>query len=141
MNWLDICALEEINALGSRIISGPNKSLVLEYAGRDASAAPACGYASMHAEQRLDRLRHRQQPGQQRQRPERRRQQEQRQMAQDEQADGVAQITALYLLAGQAARLGGGFSLTSLGGLYRRSGWFAGLSLVLFFAVSGLPPF
>ncbi|MFJ3154322.1 2-oxoglutarate dehydrogenase E1 component, partial [Pseudomonas protegens] len=34
-----------------RIISGHNKSLVLEYAGRDASAAPACGYASMHAEQ------------------------------------------------------------------------------------------
>ena len=25
--------------------------LVLEYAGRDASAAPACGYASKHAEQ------------------------------------------------------------------------------------------
>ena len=34
-----------------RIISGHDKSLVLEYAGRDASAAPACGYASMHAEQ------------------------------------------------------------------------------------------
>ncbi len=34
-----------------RILSGHNKSLVLEYAGRDASAAPACGYASMHAEQ------------------------------------------------------------------------------------------
>lgn len=50
-------------------------------------------------------------------------------------------MTALYLLAGQAARLGGGFSLTVLGGLYRQSSWFAGLSLVLFFAVSGLPPF
>ena len=50
-------------------------------------------------------------------------------------------MTALYLVAGQAARLGGGFSLTVLGGLYRRSGWFAGLSLVLFFAISGLPPF
>ena len=50
-------------------------------------------------------------------------------------------MTALYLLAGEAARLGGSFSLVSLGGLYRRSGWFAGLSLVLFFAVSGLPPF
>ncbi len=50
-------------------------------------------------------------------------------------------MTALYLAAGQAARLGGGFSLTALGGLYRRSGWFAGLSLVLFFAISGLPPF
>jgi len=50
-------------------------------------------------------------------------------------------MTALYLLAGEAARLGGSFSLASLGGLYRRSGWFSGLSLVLFFAVSGLPPF
>lgn len=34
-----------------RILSRHNKDLVLEYAGRDASAAPACGYASMHAEQ------------------------------------------------------------------------------------------
>ncbi|MGV1763340.1 Na+/H+ antiporter subunit D [Agrobacterium rhizogenes] len=50
-------------------------------------------------------------------------------------------MTALYLLAGQAARLGGGFSLSALGGLYRQSGWFAGLSLVLFFAACGLPPF
>lgn len=50
-------------------------------------------------------------------------------------------MTALYLLSGQAARLGGGFSLHGLGGLYRQSGWFAGLSLVLFFAASGLPPF
>ncbi|MFT4183689.1 MAG: Na+/H+ antiporter subunit D [Rhizobium sp.] len=50
-------------------------------------------------------------------------------------------MTALYLLAGQVARLGGGFSLHGLGGLYRQSGWFAGLSLVLFFAASGLPPF
>ena len=30
---------------------GVHKALGLEYAGRDASAAPACGYASMHAEQ------------------------------------------------------------------------------------------
>ncbi len=50
-------------------------------------------------------------------------------------------MTALYLIAGQAAHLGGSFSLTVLGGLYRQSGWFAGLSLVLFFAISGLPPF
>ncbi|MBB4568306.1 Na+/H+ antiporter subunit D [Rhizobium leucaenae] len=50
-------------------------------------------------------------------------------------------MTALYLLAGQVAKLGGGFSLTTLGGLYRQSGWFAGLSLVLFFAACGLPPF
>ena len=39
-----------------RIISGHDKSLVLEYAGRDASAAPACGYASMHAEQQAKLL-------------------------------------------------------------------------------------
>lgn len=34
-----------------RIVGNHNKALFLEYAGRDASAAPACGYASMHAEQ------------------------------------------------------------------------------------------
>jgi len=34
-----------------RVATAHNKALVLEYAGRDASAAPACGYASMHAEQ------------------------------------------------------------------------------------------
>jgi 2-oxoglutarate dehydrogenase E1 component len=34
-----------------RVASGQKKSLFLEYAGRDGSAAPACGYASMHAEQ------------------------------------------------------------------------------------------
>ncbi|WP_028693892.1 2-oxoglutarate dehydrogenase E1 component [Pseudomonas cremoricolorata] len=34
-----------------RILGRHNASLVLEYAGRDASAAPACGYASKHAEQ------------------------------------------------------------------------------------------
>ncbi|MCO7594801.1 MULTISPECIES: 2-oxoglutarate dehydrogenase E1 component [Pseudomonas] len=34
-----------------RILTRHNKALVLEYAGREASAAPACGYASMHAEQ------------------------------------------------------------------------------------------
>ena len=39
-----------------RIIGGHDKSLVLEYAGRDASAAPACGYASMHAEQQAKLL-------------------------------------------------------------------------------------
>ncbi|MBB3454029.1 multicomponent Na+:H+ antiporter subunit D [Rhizobium sp. BK313] len=50
-------------------------------------------------------------------------------------------MTALYLLAGQAARLAGSFSLAALGGLYRQSGWFAGLSLMLFFAACGLPPF
>lgn len=39
-----------------RIIGGHDKTLVLEYAGRDASAAPACGYASMHAEQQAKLL-------------------------------------------------------------------------------------
>ncbi|EPJ89576.1 MULTISPECIES: 2-oxoglutarate dehydrogenase E1 component [Pseudomonas] len=34
-----------------RSVGNHNRNLVLEYAGRDASAAPACGYASMHAEQ------------------------------------------------------------------------------------------
>lgn len=34
-----------------RVASAHKKGLFLEYAGRDASASPACGYASMHAEQ------------------------------------------------------------------------------------------
>ncbi|HBX54873.1 MAG TPA: 2-oxoglutarate dehydrogenase E1 component [Pseudomonas sp.] len=34
-----------------RVATAHKKTLFLEYAGRDASAAPACGYASMHAEQ------------------------------------------------------------------------------------------
>lgn len=34
-----------------RVISAHDKALGLAYAGREASAAPACGYASMHAEQ------------------------------------------------------------------------------------------
>jgi multicomponent Na+:H+ antiporter subunit D len=50
-------------------------------------------------------------------------------------------MTALYLAAGHAARLGGGFSLTSLSGLYRQAPWFSALTLALFFAGSGLPPF
>ena len=40
-----------------RVASGHKKTLFLEYAGRDGSAAPACGYASMHAEQQ-DKLLH-----------------------------------------------------------------------------------
>ncbi len=50
-------------------------------------------------------------------------------------------MTALYLAAGLAARLGGGFSLTTAGGLYRDHLLFTTLSLMLFFSVSGLPPF
>ncbi|HHW2038518.1 TPA: 2-oxoglutarate dehydrogenase E1 component [Pseudomonas aeruginosa] len=34
-----------------RVIAAHKKGLNLEYAGREGSAAPACGYASMHAEQ------------------------------------------------------------------------------------------
>ncbi len=34
-----------------RVTTAHKKTLFLEYAGREASAAPACGYASMHAEQ------------------------------------------------------------------------------------------
>ena len=29
MNWLDICALDEINALGSRIVSGPKGEIAI----------------------------------------------------------------------------------------------------------------
>ena len=50
-------------------------------------------------------------------------------------------MTALYLAAGQMAFLGGSFSLTRLGGLYRRNGLFAAISFILFFAACGLPPF
>ena len=50
-------------------------------------------------------------------------------------------MTALYMAAGLAGRLAGSFDLARLGGLYTRSALFAALSLVLFFAVSGLPPF
>ncbi|WP_276118808.1 Na+/H+ antiporter subunit D [Pararhizobium qamdonense] len=50
-------------------------------------------------------------------------------------------MTALYLAIGLAARLSGGFSLHAAGGLYHQSPLFAALSLMLFFSVSGLPPF
>ncbi|WP_028745975.1 Na+/H+ antiporter subunit D [Rhizobium mesoamericanum] len=50
-------------------------------------------------------------------------------------------MTALYLLAGQAAALSGNFSLAGLGGLYRRSTTFAAASFILFVAACGLPPF
>lgn len=50
-------------------------------------------------------------------------------------------MTALYMAAGLAGRLTGTFDLGRLGGLYGRSALFSGLSLALFFAVAGLPPF
>ncbi len=52
----------------------------------------------------------------------------------------IVLMTALYLLAGEAARIGGSFSLAGLSGLYAKAPGFAALSLALFFAASGLPP-
>ncbi|GLQ38669.1 cation:proton antiporter [Rhizobium albus] len=50
-------------------------------------------------------------------------------------------MTALYVASGIAARIGKSFSMNDLGGLYRSNVLFAAMSLVLFFSVSGLPPF
>ena len=50
-------------------------------------------------------------------------------------------MTGLYLAAGVAGRLAGTFDLNGAGGLHQRSALFSGLSLMLFFAVSSLPPF
>jgi len=53
----------------------------------------------------------------------------------------VVLMTALYLAAGEAGRIGAGHSLAGLSGLWQANGVFAGLSLALFLAASGLPPF
>ncbi|MCB1508806.1 MAG: Na+/H+ antiporter subunit D, partial [Hyphomicrobiaceae bacterium] len=50
-------------------------------------------------------------------------------------------MTALYFMAGIMGRLTGSFDLRGIGGLYRAHPYFAALSLVLVFAISGLPPF
>ena len=50
-------------------------------------------------------------------------------------------MTALYMASGIAARLRGSFSIAELGGIYRLHLPLAAISLMLFFAVSGLPPF
>jgi multicomponent Na+:H+ antiporter subunit D len=50
-------------------------------------------------------------------------------------------MAALYFVIGIAGRLGGTFALHGLAGLYRRAPAFSFLSLALFFAASGLPPF
>lgn len=50
-------------------------------------------------------------------------------------------MTALYMAAGIMGMMGGSFDLRQLGGLYHKSVVFAGVFLVLAFAVSGLPPF
>jgi multicomponent Na+:H+ antiporter subunit D len=52
----------------------------------------------------------------------------------------VVTMTALYLVAGEAGRLGGTWALSGLGGLYRKAPWFSGASFLLFLAASGLPP-
>jgi multicomponent Na+:H+ antiporter subunit D len=50
-------------------------------------------------------------------------------------------MTALYLASGLAARAAGGFSIATSAGVYSSHLWLAVLTLMLFFAVSGLPPF
>ncbi len=50
-------------------------------------------------------------------------------------------MTALYFLAGIAIRLSGTASLHEAGGLYAASPALAALAFVLFFGISGLPPF
>ena len=50
-------------------------------------------------------------------------------------------MTALYMAAGIMFRMGGSYDMRQLGGLYAASPAFAGVFLVLAFAVSGLPPF
>ncbi|MDI7861294.1 Na+/H+ antiporter subunit D [Rhizobiaceae bacterium n13] len=53
----------------------------------------------------------------------------------------IVLMTALYMAAGLAARISGSYSLESLGGIYRQNAPLAFVTLALFFAVSGLPPF
>ncbi|WP_026612770.1 Na+/H+ antiporter subunit D [Ensifer aridi] len=50
-------------------------------------------------------------------------------------------MTGLYFASGIAMRLGASASIVTLAGLYRRHVGFAALTLMLCFAVSGLPPF
>ncbi|MGN7291869.1 Na+/H+ antiporter subunit D [Rhizobium sp. SAFR-030] len=53
----------------------------------------------------------------------------------------ILAMTALYLVVGRAAALSHTWSLGAAGGLYRLAPGFAFLSLALFLAVAGLPPF
>lgn len=50
-------------------------------------------------------------------------------------------MTALYMAVGVAGRIAGTFDLHSAGGIYGKAAFFSALSLVLFFSVSGMPPF
>ncbi|MCI5073543.1 Na+/H+ antiporter subunit D [Oricola sp.] len=56
-------------------------------------------------------------------------------------AHSMVVMTALYFLAGIMGERMRGFSLREAGGLYSQAPWLAGVGLVLFLAVSGLPPF
>ena len=53
----------------------------------------------------------------------------------------IVAMTALYLLVGEAARIGGSWSLQTLGGIYRQAPWVTAGAFVIFFATAGLPPF
>lgn len=53
----------------------------------------------------------------------------------------IVAMTALYLIIGRAAALSGNWTLSGGGGIYRLAPGFAFLSLALFLAVAGLPPF
>ena len=50
-------------------------------------------------------------------------------------------MTALYMASGIMNLMGGSYNMRELGGLYQRGAAFAGVFLILAFAVSGLPPF
>jgi multicomponent Na+:H+ antiporter subunit D len=50
-------------------------------------------------------------------------------------------MAALYFVIGQAGRIVGSFSLHGLAGIYSAAPTFSFVSLALFFAASGLPPF
>lgn len=50
-------------------------------------------------------------------------------------------MTGLYFASGIAMRLGADSSIATLAGLYRKHAGFAALTLMLCFAISGLPPF
>jgi multicomponent Na+:H+ antiporter subunit D len=52
----------------------------------------------------------------------------------------IVTMTALYMVAGEAARMAGSFELSALGGLWRRAPWFSAASLALMLAAAGLPP-
>ncbi|TWF54732.1 Na+/H+ antiporter subunit D [Neorhizobium alkalisoli] len=52
----------------------------------------------------------------------------------------IITMTALYLVAAEAARIGGSWSLATMGGIWRRSFPFAITSFLLFLSAAGLPP-